>query len=61
VAVVVYFALIIPINFLKKRAFQKKESGIPAVAEDTPPTELELLAEIRDLLAKTPTEGKHTP
>jgi large conductance mechanosensitive channel len=53
VAAVVYFALIIPINFLKKRAFQKKEAGIPAVAEDTPPTELELLSEIRDLLAKS--------
>jgi large conductance mechanosensitive channel len=59
VALVVYFALIVPINFLKKRAFQKKEAGIPAVKEDTPPTELELLAEIRDLLAKTPTESKH--
>jgi large conductance mechanosensitive channel len=53
VAAVVYFALIIPINYLKKRAFQKKEAGVPAVAEDTPPTELELLAEIRDLLAKS--------
>jgi len=61
VAVVVYFALIIPINFLKKRAFQKKEAGIPAVKEDTPPTELELLTDIRDLLAKVPAEGKHTP
>jgi large conductance mechanosensitive channel len=53
VAAVVYFALIIPINYLKKRAFQKKEAGVPAVAEDTPPTELELLSEIRDLLAKS--------
>ena len=65
VAVVVYFALLMPINFLKKRAFQKKEAGVPAVAEDTPPTELELLSEIRDLLAKSPTiesadTGKHT-
>jgi len=61
VALVVYFALIIPINFIKKRAFQKKEAGIPAVKEDTPPTELELLTDIRDLLAKVPAEGKHTP
>lgn len=52
IAIVVYFALVLPINFIKKRAFQKKEAGEPAVAEDTPPTELELLAEIRDLLAK---------
>jgi large conductance mechanosensitive channel len=52
VAVVVYFALVLPINYIKKRAFQKAEAGLPAVKEDTPPTELELLVEIRDLLAK---------
>ena len=52
VAVVVYFALVLPINYLKKRAFQKKESGVPPVHVDTPPTDLELLTEIRDLLAK---------
>jgi large conductance mechanosensitive channel len=52
VAVVVYFALVVPINFVKKRAFAKKQDGEPAVAADTPPTELELLADIRDLLAK---------
>jgi large conductance mechanosensitive channel len=59
VAAVVYFALIVPINYLKKRAFQKKEAGIPAVAEDTPPTELELLSEIRDLLAKSGSSARH--
>ena len=52
VAVVVYFALVMPINYLKKRAFQKKEEGVPPVHVDTPPTDLELLTEIRDLLAK---------
>jgi large conductance mechanosensitive channel len=57
VAVVVYFALVVPINFVKKRAFKKKEAGEPAVAADTPPTELELLTDIRDLLAK----GATTP
>lgn len=62
VAIVVYFALVVPINFIKKRAFQKKEAGIPAVKVDTPPTELELLADIRDLLAlRSDHEGKHTP
>ncbi len=48
VAVVVYFALIVPINFLKKRAFKAKEEGTeekPAV-----PSEVDLLVEIRDLL-----------
>jgi large conductance mechanosensitive channel len=52
VAIVVYFALVVPINFVKNRAFKKKEEGEPAVAADTPPTELELLTDIRDLLAK---------
>ncbi len=51
VAIVVYFALILPINYLKRLSFRRKEEGR---VEDTPapPTELELLAEIRDLLAK---------
>ena len=52
VAVVVYFAIIVPINYLKKVSFARQEAGEPAVAKDTPPTELELLVEIRDLLAK---------
>ncbi len=59
VAVVVYFALIVPINFIKKRAFQKAGGDGD---EKAPPTELELLSEIRDLLAKAPAgEGKRTP
>ena len=51
VALVVYFAIIVPINYLSKLSFKKKEAG---VVEETPapPTELELLADIRDLLAK---------
>lgn len=47
VAIVVYFALVIPINYLKKLSFRKKEEAPP---EDVPPTEAELLTEIRDLL-----------
>ena len=53
VAIVVYFALILPINFLKKRAFKEKEEG----TEEKPaaPSEVDLLVEIRDLLkARTP-------
>ena len=48
VAVVVYFALILPINFLKKRAFTKQEE----VATEAPAavSEVDLLVEIRDLL-----------
>jgi large conductance mechanosensitive channel len=58
VALVVYFALIVPINYLKRISFRKKEHAIGP--EETPPTELELLAEIRDLLAKSPVEGRHS-
>ncbi len=48
VAIVVYFALILPINFLKKRAFTKQEE----VAAEAPAavSEVDLLVEIRDLL-----------
>ena len=48
VAAVVYFALIVPINFLKKRAFkeqQKVDEEAPAVVN-----EVDVLVEIRDLL-----------
>jgi large conductance mechanosensitive channel len=58
VAIVVYFALIVPINFIKKRAFQKKEAGEAPEVADAPPTELELLTEIRDLLAAAGTPAE---
>lgn len=52
VATVVYFALVMPMNHLKKVAASRSKAE--AEAEDAPhvPTERELLAEIRDLLAK---------
>lgn len=59
VAIVVYFALILPINFLKKRAFKQKEEGaaVPEV-----PSEVDLLIEIRDLLkAGAPAAGTAAP
>ena len=49
VAIVVYFALIVPINAVKRAAFRKRDEPSTS-AEPAPPTELELLAEIRDLL-----------
>ena len=59
VAAVVYFALIVPINFLKKRAFKAKEEGTaekPAV-----PSEVDLLVEIRDLLkARSESDTPHS-
>jgi large conductance mechanosensitive channel len=53
VAAVVYFALIIPINYLKKLSFQKKKEEIAAGVEDPAkePTQVELLIEIRNLIA----------
>jgi large conductance mechanosensitive channel len=53
VAAVVYFALIIPINYLKKVSFKKKKEEIAAGVEDPAkePSEVELLIEIRNLLA----------
>ena len=52
VALVVYFALVLPINTLKKRAEERRKAGEPAVSADAPPTELDVLTEIRDLLAQ---------
>ncbi|MFC0680951.1 large conductance mechanosensitive channel protein MscL [Lysobacter korlensis] len=60
VATVVYFALVTPMNWLKRVAFAKQEEGKPAVAADTPPTELELLKDIRDLLADRRTDAAPT-
>lgn len=47
VAIVVYFALIVPINYLKRVSFRRRDDETDG---DAPPTELQLLAEIRDLL-----------
>jgi large conductance mechanosensitive channel len=60
VAAVVYFALVMPINHLSKLAFAKQKQAAEATPADVPPTETELLIQIRDLLAGTPSpEGDH--
>jgi len=51
VAVVVYFVFVMPMNIFKRRADMRKAAGQPA-DKDTPPTELAVLEQIRDLLAK---------
>lgn len=56
VAAVVYFAVVLPVNSLLKRVAQRRTSG-ETEPEDAPPTELDLLTEIRDLLARAPGEG----
>lgn len=60
VAAVVYFALVLPINHLTKLAFARQKKDADATPADVPPTETELLIQIRDLLAGTPSaEGDH--
>ena len=49
VAAAVYFALVMPVNKLKERAEAKRKAG--ATDEEVAPDELQLLTEIRDLLA----------
>jgi large conductance mechanosensitive channel len=61
VAAVVYFALVLPINRLSKIAFLRQKQQPTATPAEVPPTETELLIEIRDLLAQRPSpEGDHT-
>ena len=47
IAAVVYFALIVPMNYLKKVTLKKKAEEKP---EETPLSETDLLLQIRDLL-----------
>ncbi len=54
IAAVVYFVFVLPINTLKKRADALLAKNKPVEENQAPlaPTEVELLAEIRDLLSK---------
>ncbi|MEO8908407.1 MAG: large conductance mechanosensitive channel protein MscL [Microbacteriaceae bacterium] len=62
IAAVVYFVAVLPVNKLLERAAARRKSGV-VEDEDAPVTELDLLTEIRDLLAQTPGDtlsgGKH--
>jgi len=53
VALLVYVVFVLPMNTYQKRAAERKKAGEPE-AEDVPVTELDLLTEIRDLLAAVP-------
>ncbi|QQD75798.1 large conductance mechanosensitive channel protein MscL [Curtobacterium sp. YC1] len=50
VAAVVYFALVVPVNHLKKAAFEQVKNDEQQTPQDVPPTDVEVLLEIRDLL-----------
>lgn len=51
VAAVVYFVFVLPINTMKKHADARRNAGV--VQENAPITEIDVLTEIRDLLAKS--------
>ncbi|MCW4386268.1 large conductance mechanosensitive channel protein MscL [Salinibacterium sp. SYSU T00001] len=59
VAAVVYFVFVFPMNKFRERAEARKAAGAPESVE--PPTELELLQQIRDLLAKDAAGTPKTP
>jgi large conductance mechanosensitive channel len=50
VAAVVYFALVLPVNHLIKNTFAKLKKDEETTPTDVPPTDVEVLLEIRDLL-----------
>ena len=51
IAFVVYFVLVMPISRLRAAQDRRRDAGIPVEDVDDPTTELDLLTEIRDLLA----------
>jgi len=51
VAAVVYFVFVMPINKLKEAQERRRKAGVPAETVDVPVTELDVLSDIRDLLA----------
>ena len=55
VAAVVYFVFVLPINKMKEHAEARRKAGV--VTEKAPVTEIDVLTEIRDLLAKSNTRS----
>ncbi|WP_233197754.1 large conductance mechanosensitive channel protein MscL [Cryobacterium sp. Y57] len=52
IAAVVYFVIVLPLNKLKEAQDRRRAAGVPSAVVADPTTELDLLTEIRDLLAK---------
>ncbi len=62
IALVVYFVFVLPINRMKEAQERRRAALAPAGTETAAPlTELELLAEIRDLLASGAHEAPKLP
>lgn len=55
IAAVVYFVIVLPLNKLKEAQDRRRATGVPSTVVADPTTELDLLTEIRDLLAKNST------
>jgi large conductance mechanosensitive channel len=61
VAAVVYFAFVVPLNHFKHVQEKRRQAGLPTKAAHAPATELEVLSEIRDLLASGATPEAKRP
>ncbi|SEN38166.1 MULTISPECIES: large conductance mechanosensitive channel protein MscL [Cryobacterium] len=55
IAAVVYFVIVLPLNKLKEAQDRRRSAGVSSAVVPDPTTELDLLTEIRDLLAKSAT------
>jgi large conductance mechanosensitive channel len=61
IAAVVYFVFVLPINKMKQAQERRRNAGMPSEAvDDAPASELDLLGEIRDLLASNNQGPRHT-
>ena len=61
VAAVVYFAFVVPLNHFKRAQDRRRQAGIAPTSKDPLPTELDVLTEIRDLLAaRSAQDSKHS-
>ncbi|WP_157156990.1 large conductance mechanosensitive channel protein MscL [Diaminobutyricimonas sp. LJ205] len=60
VALVVYFVFVFPMNKFREHAAARRAGEPGASVEESAPTETELLAEIRDLIAARNETGRHS-
>lgn len=62
VAAVVYFVFVVPLNHVKHAQERRRQAGLPPTSQNAPATELDVLTEIRDLLAaQSSTQSNRTP
>lgn len=61
VAAVVYFVFVMPLNKLKEAQERRRAAGLPPKDATIPATELDLLTQIRDLLAADVAAASQSP